>query len=171
MKKYKQFIIGLLLGSLLFSTLGVFAANELINIKLNKLQAFDSNGISRIKFEPVTTSGVNYYELQFFGQGGNEEGIISGTNGKLNIVGRNKLILDGGNDKVYFTSDVDFQGKNLNFSNATVNGLDTNSHLQKNHNHGIKPGTKLAITDGRGKITGYVEWTEDGGFTHSHNIE
>lgn len=55
-----------------------------------------------------------------------------------------------------------------NFSSATaVNGLNTDS--AGTHNHGIPNGAKLALTDGSGQITGYVEFTESG--AHVHNVK
>lgn len=54
------------------------------------------------------------------------------------------------------------------FSDATaVNGLNTDS--AGNHNHGIPHGTKLAVTDGSGAVTGYMEFSSSG--AHYHDVK
>jgi hypothetical protein len=56
------------------------------------------------------------------------------------------------------------------YLNGSVIGLESSRWTQPGHNHGIPNGTRLAICDTTGKVTGSVLWTESGGFTHWHDI-
>lgn len=54
--------------------------------------------------------------------------------------------------------------------NCLITGLSTEPFTQGNHNHGIPPGTKLAVVDYSNNITGYITFAESGGFSHYHDI-
>lgn len=70
-------------------------------------------------------------------------------------------------------TDSEFSG-NMHFDYGTVKfegdveGLVTDEFTQGNHNHGISPGTRLAIVNTSNQIVGSVVFSASGGFTHSH---
>ena len=66
---------------------------------------------------------------------------------------------------IYLSSDLNMEG-DARFSAAnTVSGLETDIHVQGNHNHGIPNGTTLLTA------TGNITWVESGGFSHDHVVE
>ncbi len=54
--------------------------------------------------------------------------------------------------------------------NGSVQGLESSRWNQPHHNHGIPPGTRLAIVNSSNEIIGSVSFAESGGFTHWHDI-
>lgn len=54
--------------------------------------------------------------------------------------------------------------------NGSVQGLESSQWRQPDHNHGIPPGTRLAIVNSSNEIIGSVTFAESGGFVHRHDI-
>jgi hypothetical protein len=54
--------------------------------------------------------------------------------------------------------------------NCIITGLSTEPFVQPNHNHGIPPGTRLAVINSSNQIVGGVSFAESGGFIHNHGI-
>lgn len=89
------------------------------------LRAFDAFNVSRIEIYPVDTH--NYYQLGFRGQSGRNEGVISGTDGQMNLMAWNKLAF-GGDMGIYTTGMLYVQDGmhvrgSVDFTGASISGL------------------------------------------------
>jgi len=104
MKKYKQFTVGFLIGSVLFSTLGVFATNELgLTIKLNQYPIF-FNG-EQVAVEGYNINDYTYMKLGDIGKVLKIPVVFNQTNGHIEIarVTENITVTQG----VYETEQID----------------------------------------------------------------
>ena len=104
---------------------------------------------------------------QFAPGGGNVRLGLTSTGGYLN--GRFTANSNGGNGVAadIFTWN-DFPGQFDNRMNTSGIRGTKNTSNQPNHNHGITPGTRLAVVNASNQITGFVTWAESGG--HSHTV-
>ena len=104
MKKYKQFTVGFLIGSILFSTLGVFAANELgLTIKLNQYPIF-YNG-EQVAVAAYNINDYTYMKMGDVGKVLKIPVVFNQTNGHIEIarVTENITVTQG----VYETEQID----------------------------------------------------------------
>ena len=162
-------------GVITGSTIQTAAFGRRVALEPGGLRSYDTNGIIRISID--TFDAFGYQELRFWGQSGGHVGTISGTDGRLNIasLGSNAIAIGGVSGGLFFS------GPFINFQNVPVSGfpisnvaglreeLDAlwsalNNHTHTitlpNHNHGIPPGTQLAVAGG-----GFVTWIASGGGT------
>ena len=149
-------------GTITGGTIRTAADGRRIELSSNSLFAYDVNGVARIELRPIAGS-PNYYEIWFRGQAGLQVGTLSGTDGKLNVYGTDTLILGGANG-IYFAAgdDIYFQ------AGSTVDGLDTDSYSQADHDHAGYTGF---AGDGITMPSHRHTISDDGGFSHEHAVK
>lgn len=176
------FITGALIQG---ATIQTSSAGQRIVFDSNGFRSYDPNNVARISID--TFDSFSYQELRFRGESGGLVGSISGIDGQMNL-----LSFPG--TKISFGANSFFSGS-VNFSSATVTGLTLpisaiiglqtqldaiwaalNNKADKNHvhnviitghNHGIAPGTMLAIVGGGGVV--FSPWA-GGTFTTGTSI-
>lgn len=139
-------------------------------------------------------NSLNPKFLNFYNNASVASSLSLDTQGALLLDSYNGLQLQGGpfnwinigfheNDYIDISGQTDFSGgivtlwddavfkSAVNFTDAYVTGLETNVFTQPPHNHGIPPGTRLAIVDTSNQIVGSVTFAESGGFSHYHSVE
>jgi len=91
--------------------------NNKIIMDSSGFKSHDNNGTKRISIESHPNFG--YQEMGYFGQSGGKVGVISGTNGQLNVTASNGAALVLGGEKVVIGGEVN----EIDFQNVTVKNL------------------------------------------------
>ncbi len=130
-------------------------------------------------------NSLNPKFLNFYNNASVASSLSLDTNGALFLDSYNGLQLQGGpfnwidiglhgDDNISVTGDVIFNNSckfnSVDFSDAIVWGLETDLFTQPPHNHGIPPGTRLAVVNTSNQIVGSVTFAESGGFSHYHSV-
>nr|WP_138756540.1 phage tail protein [Paenibacillus sinopodophylli] len=106
----------------------------------------------------------------------NSDLYIGASNGNLDIIAWVDVVIRN----VFGVTRIDSWNKLFSTANSqtlqqALNdkvglGASTSSHTQPSHNHGIPEGTRLAVVNSSGVVTGSVIFSASGGFTHYHTI-
>ena len=130
-------------------------------------------------------NSLNSKFLNFYNNASTSSSLSLDTQGALFLDSYNGLQLQGGafnwiniglhgDDNISVFGDVEFnygcKFNSVDFTNSSIYGLSTEPFYQPNHNHGISPGTRLAVVNSSNQIVGGVTFAESGGFSHYHNI-
>ena len=91
--------------------------NNKIIMDSSGFRSHDNNGTKRVSIESHPQYG--YQEMGYFGQSGAKVGVISGTNGQLNVTASNGAALVLGGEKIVIGGDVD----EVDFQGVTVKNL------------------------------------------------
>lgn len=78
-------------GTVTGSIIQTSTAGARIVMSTNDFVAYDSNGIKRVAINPTTGAGVEYYDLGFYNELGNRQGMVMATSGMFYIVAYNDL--------------------------------------------------------------------------------
>ena len=100
-------------GTITGSTIRTAVSGKRLEMDTPGLRSYDDNGVVRIGIESFT--GLNYQQLQVYGQDGIRTGILSGTIGQYNIGAMNGANMVLGAARIAIDSPiVDFQGAAIN---------------------------------------------------------
>ncbi len=130
-------------------------------------------------------NSLNPKFLNFYNNASTSSSLSLDTQGALFLDSYNGLQLQGGafnwiniglhgDDNISVFGDVEFnygcKFNSVDFTDTTIIGLNTGNFTQPSHNHGIPPGTRLAIVNTSNQIVGSVAFAESGGFSHYHSV-
>lgn len=120
-----------------------------------------SNKITGMYFDIGTVAGTGIADIYFYHNDTQLARFYDGiTYWALQPVGSASLILGVTGLNTSIEGAVQYSGAD------SVNGLDTDTHTQGSHNHGIPDGTVLMV-DGGGTVT----FVQSGGFSHNHLVQ
>lgn len=92
LRKYKQFIIGLILGSLMFTATPAFAKNLKIDVIFDNIKIKINGNLANIEEEPFIYKGKTYIPLRAIAELFDKEVNFDSRNNEINISDKNLTI-------------------------------------------------------------------------------
>jgi len=125
-KKYKQFIIGLLLGALIFSTTPAVAKNSKIDVMFNNMKIKINGNLANIEEEPFIYKGKTYVPLRAIAELFNKEVSFDSNSNTILINDKNNNVVSNNNQ---INNSTNSKYKNIYYDGVLIN---TETNLPEN---------------------------------------